>query len=179
MKNVFYKRLLVEKLDLCINERIIYSFLIYNAICNCEDVWDKETGAFDDTYLTENEYLELPRYSCSQLANNINIGKATVSRAFHKLELIGIIDKKNGFIYHNGIYKEGYFNLKGKDLNGQLLVFYSWLNYLKGGKSYIFASRQKISELYHIELSDIRWYLHRLKELGFVERKDDGKLLIK
>ena len=186
MKNVFYNRLIAEKHDLSADERIVYSFLVYNAICNCEDVWDKSTGKFVDDYLNENDFLELPynsfnegKFACTDVAKFLNIGKATASRTFRKFEFLGIIDKNRKIIYHNNIFKEGYFDLNDGKLKGELLVFYSWLKDLKGTNQYIYANRNKLAELYHVKMSDVRWYLHRLKELDLVERQDDGKLLIK
>lgn len=184
MKHVFYKRLLAEKHSLSANERIIYSFLVYNSICNCEDVWDKETGKFDDSILNEIEYIELPNsisnesgLLCTQIANDLNINKSTVSRTCKKLKSLGILKQKT--IQHQSIYKNGYFDLDCDTLNGELLIFYCWLKDLKGENQFIYTNREKLSKMYHMEISDIRWYLHRLKELGFVERQNDGKLLIK
>lgn len=184
MKIIFYKRLLAEKYGLSANERIIYSFLVYNSICNCEDVWDKETGKFDDVPLNEIDYIELPNFItskngllCTQIANYLNINKSTVSRTCQKLKSLGILKQKT--ILHNQIYKDGFFELDCDALNGELLIFFCWLKDLKGENQFIYTSREKLSKMYHMEISDIRWYLHRLKELGFVERQNDGKLLIK
>lgn len=189
MKRVYFKRLLVDRMGLKASERIVYSFLVYQSICDIEDVWDKETGKFDKFALLDyGDSFQLPDFYFNnkvfnygaKIANFTGVSQPTVSRAIRKLSDIGLIDLKNHFIIHNYIYKDGFFPLvEKKELSGELLIFYSWLYYLKKDGMYIFASRRKLAKYYHVELEYVRDYIARLHKLNLVERDDFGKLIIK
>lgn len=187
MKLVFYKRLIADKCGLTANERIVYSFLVYRSICDYEYAWNPTDGTFDDVAIKEcGEYIDLPfcclkndNFACTRVAKILNIDKSTVSRSVQKLKFLGIIDISQKTIRHNELFMDGYFEINCEKLKGELCIFYYWLKDLKGDNQYIYANRLKLSSMYYSELQDIRWYLHKLKELGYIERQSDGKLLIK
>lgn len=186
MKNVYYKRLIADRQDLSASERIVYSFLIYSCINECEYAWDKETGKFDSIELDNIDYFDLPSYlfndkgilSCTYISNLTSVSKATVCRAIENFKQRQIIFDK--YIVNEKIYSNGYFELKTEsDLNGELLIFYSFLQNMKDEKGLIYANRKKLALLYGVEMEDIRDYLRRLKKPGFVKRDENGNLILK
>ncbi len=185
MKKVFYKRLLAERKEFSASERIIYSFLLYTSISECEDAWDKEWGTFDVISLNDLDYLQIPLFllneksevSCTNLSKVVNISKATTSRAIK-----GLYDKKilvKDTIINEELYDEGYFDLSKVKLSSELLIFYSLLLNISGDKKMIYAKREKLAKLYHVKPEYIREYLHRLKDLDLVERGEHNVLILK
>ena len=187
MKNVYYKRLLADRFGLSASERIVYSFLVYQSLCNLDDVWDSE-GKCDIEIIKEyGDSFPLPFFMFDDfskfcygvtISRNTMVSQSTVSRAINKLITYGIINIDKQTINHNYLYENGFFDLKG-DLKGELLIFYSFLLDIKGDGNVIFANREKIASIYHVEMKDIRDYLQRLKKLGLIERDNNNKLIIK
>ena len=116
---IYYKRLFAYRQRQSASERIVYSFLVYNAICERDDVWDKETGKYNqDVMQSIDDYIQIPIYFLNErhdvkvnaLAKQLGLGKATISRIIEKFKTNGII-LHGRYIRHDGIYKDGYFTL--------------------------------------------------------------------
>lgn len=123
------------------------------------------------SYLLSNKITNLKETNKTEIANKLGINRSTIIRLWGKLNKYEELRKYT---------VNGFFPLKTrKGLSGQLLVFFSWLYDLSGQEKMIYADRQKLASMYHVELHDIRWYLHKLKKLGYIERLNNGKLLIK
>ena len=189
MKRIYYKRLIADRQHLSAAERIVYSFLVYQSLCNLDDAWDKETGKFDKTAIKEyGDCFALPDFCFednkfvygSKIAKYTGVSQATVSRAVRKLADVGLIDWDCREIKHNDIYEDGFFTLDDKvKLTGELLIFYSWLLYLKKDGKFIFATRNKLATNYHVKAEDVRDYIARLKDEKLAERDENGNLIIK
>lgn len=187
---IYYKRLFAYRQRQSASERIVYSFLVYNAICERDDVWDKETGKYNqDVMQSIDDYIQIPIYFLNErhdvkvnaLAKQLGLGKATISRIIEKFKTNGII-LHGRYIRHDGIYKDGYFTLStNKKLSGELLIFYSWLLDLTKEKETkaIYSSMIRLGELYNGKMEEIRDYLQRLKKLGLVERDEYKRLILK
>ena len=107
----------------------------------------------------------------TEVAKKLNISRSTVVRFVNKINKFEELEKYT---------VNGFFLLRFMDgLSGQILVFFSWLHDIAGKEKIIYANRQKLAKMYNVELKDIRWYLHKLKTLGYIERQSDGKLLLK
>jgi Mn-dependent DtxR family transcriptional regulator len=187
---IYYKRLFAYRRQQSASERIVYSFLVYNAICERDDVWDKETGKYNqDVVQSFDDYLQIPIYFLNErhevkvnaLAKQLGLGKATISRIIEKFKTNGII-LHGRYIRHDGIFKDGYFTLSTNEkLRGELLIFYSWLLDLTKEKETkaIYSSMIRLGELYNGKMEEIRDYLQRLKKLGLVERDEHKRLILK
>ena len=190
MRKIFYYRNLVaNRLNLTADESIVYSYLVYRCICECEDAWDKETGKFDDVAISYySEEIEIPTslknirndlIHVSRIAEELDMNKSTISRCIKRLIELGYIDRGQENIKHNELYSQGYFELKyDSKLNGALLIFFSWLLDLRKDKPAIYANRNKLSSMFHEPLSHIREYLYRLNKLGLIGRDKNGALLL-
>ena len=188
MKSVFYKGLIIDRQHLSANERIVYSFLVYSAICDSEDSWDKETGDFDDIELMERDDIHLPfayfddrmRFCYgNKIAKVTGVSQPSVSRAVNKLISKNLVNVYNQTVKHKGIYEYGYFILELESgLSGELLIFYSWLKDIIGDNAYIFANREKLAEMYGVAMKDVRDYLRRLKLAGKITRDENRRLII-
>ena len=180
MKSVFYKSLLIDKIGLSAGERIVYSNLAYNAICGYEETWDKETGKYDAINLSD-EY-EIPIYDTmtSNTIESINpISRVTAWRAIKKLVSVNIIDENREHIRLNNIMANGYFTLQIESgLKNELLIFYSWLVDLAKDTKIIYCNREKLCQLYHSDMNDMKYYLKRLNQLGFVKRNEKNNLIV-
>lgn len=191
MKRIFYKGLLPKRLGLSASERIVFSCIVYHALANLDDVWDKESGKFDELSVKEyGDTFELPSHFFNYedkfcfgvtISKRTGVSQPTVSRAIKKLCELGYLDFEKKLVYHQYIYTNGYFELvENVKLSGELLIFYSWLIDIKGDGHIIFASRDKLASLYHVQMQDVRDYIKRLKELDLVERdKRNNQLIIK
>lgn len=187
---IYYKRLFAYRQRQSASERIVYSFLVYNAICEMDDVWDKETGKYNqDVMQSIDDYIQIPIYFLNErhevkvnaLAKQLGLGKATISRIIERFKTNGIISHGR-YIRHDGIYKDGYFTLSTNEkLSGELLIFYSWLLDLTKEKETkaIYSSMIRLGELYNGKMEEIRDYLQRLKKLGLVERDEYKRLILK
>lgn len=187
---IYYKWLFAYRQQQSASERIVYSFLVYNAICERDDVWDKETGKYNqDVMQSIDDYIQIPIYFLNErhevkvnaLAKQLGLGKATISRIIEKFKTNGII-LHGKYIRHDRIYKDGYFTLSTNEkLNGELLIFYSWLLDLTKEKETkaIYSSMIRLGELYNGKMEEIRDYLQRLKKLGLVERDEYKRLILK
>ena len=183
-KVLFYKCLINERFGLSADECILYSYLVYQSISGYEDVWDKESGKFDDYSIKEcNGWVSIPQtlYShkygninCQKIANFLGISRVSVWRMIKKFVNIGIIDNIQGNINTKYIYVNGFFELQtSTKLKGELLIFFSWLMDLKGCSPAIYAKRKKLACMYHSTFSNIRDYMHRLNKLGLVKRDEN------
>ena len=179
MKSIYYKRLIADRMELSASERILYSNLVYDAICNYDDTWDKETGEFDAVNLIDVETIPLTMSTaCNHLSVKIQTSKVKAWQSIRKLKEMNIID--DGDIRLNDIHTNGYFTLMTESgLKGELLIFYSWLLDLSKWRRVVFCNRKKLSELYCVNENDIKYYLKELKKRGFIERDEHNHLIIK
>ena len=181
MKSVFYKCLIADRMGLSAGERIIYSNLVYNSLCNYEESWNKETGKYDSVNL---EYeTELP-LGISMTSNTIEsrnpVSRTTAWRTIKVLAQKGIITDDYNYIRLNNILSKGYFTLQtDSGLKNELLIFYSWLVSVAKDKRMIFCNRERLKTMYHVGIEDIKYYLKRLNQLGLVERDKKNNLIIK
>ena len=189
-KVILYKSFLYDRRNLSADECIVYSYLVYSCISECSEAWDKDSGDFDDYSLKENGgMIEIPislinirnnSIHCSRIAESLGVNKSTISRALQKLETKDYIYSNEQRVLCDGIYDNGYFELKmDSGLKGELLIFYSWLLDLKKDKPAIYAKREKIASMYNKPLEYIRDYLQRLRKLGLIERGKNLELIIK
>lgn len=188
-KVIYYRSLVADRLSLTADESIVYSYLVYRCLCECQDAWDSETGEFDSISL---EYydtaFEIPTsiknvltglIHCTNVSEELHMNKSTVSRCVKRLIELGYIDVEQENIMHKNIFKQGYFELKYDcNLNGVLLIFFSWLIDLKKDKPAIYANRKKLAGMFCETLVHVREYLHRLKHLGLIGRDKNGALTL-
>lgn len=181
MKSVYYKRLIADRMDLSAGERIVYSNLVYDAIYNYEESFNKESGKFDPIILNDEETIPVGfTISCQSIMRRNTISRSNAGNIINNLISKGLLDNTKKNVFHNNLYENGYFELQlNSGLKGELLIFYSWLINISKGKKVIFCTRKKLSDMYHITEDGVMFFLKQLKKYGLVERDNDNKLIIK
>lgn len=190
MKVIYYEGLIERDYGLSANERIIYSFVLYQSLSY---MWREIID--DEDYKVETEKIEeldneidLPSFyfaengqlKCERtIAKKTGINQSTVSRVFTRLRKMGIADFNREKIRHLGLFKSHYFYLDtASGLKGELLIFYSWLKKIAKGKDVIYASPHRLSEMYCREKEQVIYnYIHRLKD--YLERDENGFIKLK
>lgn len=95
---------------------------------------------------------------------------------------LGICDE-NGLVpdsYEKEFYENGYFRIaKGKDISGDLLIFYSYL--LDKSEKYdyeIDTYKYKLAEEFGVTKEAVTKYINRLSKIKLVKRLPNKKLKI-
>lgn len=112
--------------------------------------------------------------SNKRLSEILNINRKTVISSIKKIEELRLIEQKEY------IFSGGYFELtKMKALNGELLIFYSFLKDKSAKYGYcIDTYKSKIGEQIGKTKIAITKYINRLSRIGLVKRLENGKLKI-
>lgn len=175
-KVIFFRHLTIDDLtsEWSSSQQIVYSFLLAQSILETTDFFEKDGVGLDlsDLYLFGNGYIELAEYNTKPTYELLNLPKQTFYDCIAFLKNNKII--KDGFIYFSSeIIKHGYFVLRTdlKGLTKRNLIFYSWL--WERGQKYgntLDTYSYRIAQLTGVNESNVRVILHRLKELGYIER---------
>ena len=178
-KLVFYKRLLVDDVDLTPTEKMLYSYLVNVAISQTDDVFDKEDGSYCSIVLDELETLDLPPLYQNEITRQFKVfSQGAISLAYKGLKAKRIIDETSQSIQLNKLHSCGYFTIDVDcGLRGELLIFYSWLKDLGNGGS-ILATMEKLSSMYNVRLTNIRDYLFRLRSKNYITRNEKGNIVL-
>ena len=198
MKSVFYSGLLDDYCGLTPAEKIVYSFMVYKSICRLDGVFDKETGQLDTCIVKEeiencNNILELPyefyhngRFEAGGIiSESTNVSTGMVSYVLTSLEQKGLLSLRSETIKVKYIEFDRFFELMSgtsDKLRGELLIFYSWLVYLtRNYNGTLKMTKEKIASYYYdgCTLDTIKSLIKRLMKLGFVERDEYRRLILK
>lgn len=106
----------------------------------------------------------------AKIQKETKVSRSTIMRFFNKFEDFNDFKK---------YVKQGFFPLVyHKNLSCEILIFYSWLCDLAGSAKIIYCNREKLCQLYHSDMNDMKYYLKRLNQLGFVKRNEKNNLII-
>ena len=183
MKIIYYRTLLARGQNITHTERIVYSFLVSKSIMQLDEVFQSD-GAYIDIslvydYLDDSNWVDMFYISMRNLSKELNI---TLQTAFNSVKRL----KEEGYIRNDKIYvncellEKGYFELhKSNVLNGQVLIFYSYLkDKAKNEDDKVSINKNSLAELFGVKVYSINQYLQKIYSLGLAKRLDDGKLLI-
>ena len=183
MKIVYYKSLLTQAKHLKPNERIIYSFLVSKSICQIDSIYDSDGISImtDELYslLEDCNYIDLFQISVRKLALLLHLSPTTVLSSLNRLKELHYIQYNTIFV-NKELIEKGYIELHKYDiLNGEILIFYSYIRYkamLFGG--YIDTFKAKLAEELDTTKIAITKMLNRLYELSLAQRLNNGKLKV-
>lgn len=166
------------------NERILYSFLLSKSIARAMGMFDPDGEHINEDdlgYYIEERGVPLVEMSKERIARELSMSRRSVINAFRKFWEKGIIKDGIGekiLFVSSLIYKCGFFELlMNSRLNGELLIFYSYL--VSKGERYgysIDTFTSKLADDYGKTPNTISQYLKRLKAAGLTRRGADGRL---
>lgn len=183
MKIIYYRTLLARGQNITPTERIVYSFLVSKSIMQLDEVFQSDGTYIDISlvydYLDDSKWVDMFYISMRNLSKELNI---TLQTAFNSVKRL----KEKGYIRNDKIYvncellEKGYFELhKSNVLNGQVLIFYSYLkDKAQNEDNKVSINKNNLAELFGVKVYSINQYLQKLYSVGLAKRLDDGKLLI-
>lgn len=179
---VFYKELF--KFDgLTPNDKIVYSYLAYKSIPRIDGAFQSDGEELDMQMILEtlefDDYILCYKVSYRKLANILKMSPRSVINSLNRIKEADLINGQKIRIPIRLILG-GFFNIYYESqLNGELLVFYSYIKTKAqkyGGQ--IDTFKKKIAEEMNTTKIAITNLLNRLYKLKLVERLPDGKLKI-
>ncbi|SDJ13408.1 hypothetical protein SAMN05192582_11306 [Bacteroides ovatus] len=183
MNTVFYTCLFGNKYLPEINDKIIYSYLVYKSISEIDGIFDYEGNFNQETlmeYFNEYNYSTLYEISPYKIAKDLSLSINTVKARLRYLIQSKIIDFNNNIYIFPAIKNSTYFKLEmGTGLKGNDLVVYSFLF----GKAERFHG--KITTYNGIQCKELGMskknyekVLCSLSQKGFIYRDKNNALLI-
>lgn len=192
---VFYREFLKYEW-LNANEKIVYSYLIYKSLAECEYAFkgDKGLGEFDfseveaEIGLDDDGFIACVECSYNTIAKDLCMTRRTAINVVNSLKDRGFI---RDWVDEDGItHKEikvildditkGYYKFYTSEVcNGSLAIFYS---YLRSKSEYRKAPLDtwtyKLAEEFHTSQDNVKTMLSRLMKKGLVYRDSNKHLVI-
>lgn len=187
MKNVFYNCLFGDYRLPEVNDKIIYSYLVYKSLATIDGVFANDYCEFDfdviRDFWEDNNYTEMTHITPYKIAKDLNMSINTVKSRMKVLEKLGFIKSGERYLYvayTQEIKESKYFELMtDTKLKGEKLVVYSYLRHkssASGGIIYTYDKKQAL-ELY-ISKKHYQKILCELYKDYYIERLENGKLKI-
>lgn len=189
--NIIYNSILQSDNHYSAAEMKLYSYYISSLATNHSLGYDQLAESFTQEQLIEdfdnnfwneeyNMYIaELPTWlSNVKLAKKINVSEGTIRRIKNQWLNDGIITGDDQILFSKDVITAGYFHLaEVPELykKPELHITYSLLVSLSkktGGVCH--TMRYKLAQMLNIEESNIIKQLHRLSQMGLVERTKNG-----
>lgn len=187
MKNVFYNCLFGDYRLPEINDKIIYSYLVYKSLATIDGVFSNEYSEFDFNVIKdfwgENSYTGILHITPYKISKDLNMSINTIKSRMKVLESIGFIKNGDDYLYIGytpEIKESKYFELMvDTKLKGEKLVVYSYLkNKSASSCGIIHTFDKKQASEFHLSKKHYQKILCELYKDYYIERLENGKLKI-
>lgn len=187
MKNVFYNCLFQDKRFPEINDKIIYSYLVYKSLACVDGAFQSGDSEFDfytvKDFLEFNNFIEIKHITPYKMSKDLNMSINAIKSRLKTLVRIGAINMDKDWLYVGYIKQiktSKYFELASNtDLKGEKLVIYSYLKHKSFATNGIIHTYDKVqTEELGLSKKHYQKILCELYKDYYIERLESGKLKI-